>query len=176
MQKADLTADQTRRVVDRIIDRTRALHAAGYPLEVLTVSNHADAAYALLRLETEAPRRIEDVRPMLRGTGGNRSGSNIASIDPVGNVHYDQFSWHHDCGNVKERPFSAIWSDPTDARLVVLRDRTRFLPQRCRECRFLDVCNGNLRTRAEAATGNWMGMDPSCYLTDSEIAASTITG
>jgi Fe-coproporphyrin III synthase len=32
------------------------------------------------------------------------------------------------------------------------------------------ICNGNLRTRAEAATGNWLGDDPSCYLYDSEIA------
>ncbi len=171
MRKADLTAEQTRRVVDQIIDRTRALHAAGYPLEVLTVSNHADAAYALLRLETEAPRRIEDVRPMLRGTGGNRSGCNIASIDPVGNVHYDQFSWHYNCGNVKDKPFSRIWSQADDERLGVLRDRAAHLPQRCQHCRFLDVCNGNLRTRAEAATGDWLGMDPSCYLTDAEVTS-----
>jgi hypothetical protein len=32
------------------------------------------------------------------------------------------------------------------------------------------MCNGNLRTRAEAATGDWLGMDPSCYFTDEEIA------
>jgi len=174
MQKADLTAEQTRRVVDRIIDRTRALHAAGYPLEVLTVSNHADAAYALLRLETEAPDRIDDVRPRLRGTGGNRSGCNIASIDPVGNVHYDQFSWHYNCGNVKDEPFSRIWSQADDERLGVLRDRTTHLPERCRNCRFLDVCNGNLRTRAEAATGDWLGMDPSCYLTDAEVGGPVV--
>jgi len=174
MQKADLTAEQTRRVVDRIIDRTRALHAAGYPLEVLTVSNHADAAYALLRLETEGPQRMEDVRAMLRGTGGNRSGCNIASIDPVGNVHYDQFSWHYNCGNVKDERFSRIWSQADDERLGVLRDRTAHLPERCRNCRFLDVCNGNLRTRAEAATGNWLGMDPSCYLTDAEVGGPVV--
>jgi radical SAM protein with 4Fe4S-binding SPASM domain len=169
MQKVDLTAAQTRTVVDRLIERTRALHAAGRPLEVLTVSNHADAAYALLRLERERPDRLDAVRHMLRGTGGNRSGCNIASIDAVGGVHYDQFSWHYTCGNVRRQPFSRIWSDAVDPRLAVLRDRRPHLPQRCRDCRFLDVCNGNLRTRAEAATGHWLAMDPSCYLTDEEI-------
>jgi len=111
---------------------------------------------------------------MLRGTGGNRSGCNIASIDPVGNVHYDQFSWHYNCGNVKDEPFSRIWSQADDKRLGVLRDRTAHLPERCGNCRFLDVCNGNLRTRAEAATGNWLGMDPSCYLTDAEVGGPVV--
>ena len=36
-------------------------------------------------------------------------------------------------------------------------------------CRFLNVCNGNLRTRAEAATGDWLAMDPSCYLSGETI-------
>jgi len=36
-------------------------------------------------------------------------------------------------------------------------------------CRFLEVCGGNFRARAEAATGNLWGVDPACYLTDEEI-------
>ncbi|MGC8669225.1 MAG: radical SAM protein [Chthonomonadales bacterium] len=169
MQKVDLTADQTRRVVDRIFERTRRCHEAGVPLEVLTVGNHADAAYILLHLERTDPERAKAVEARLRGTGGNRSGANIAAIDPVGNVHYDQFSWHYNCGNIREKPFSALWSEASDPRLKALRERRTLLPDRCRNCRFLDVCNGNLRTRAEAATGDWMGMDPSCYLTDDEV-------
>jgi radical SAM protein with 4Fe4S-binding SPASM domain len=168
MQKVDLTADETRDVMDSIIDRTRALHAAGYPLEVLTVGNHADAAYALLRIERESPGRLSGVNERLRGTGGNRSGCNIASIDPTGHVHYDQFSWDYHCGSVKDEPFSDIWTKAADPRLAILRDRQAHLPTRCQRCRFLDVCNGNLRTRAEAATGDWLGMDPSCYLTEAE--------
>jgi hypothetical protein len=37
----------------------------------------------------------------------------------------------------------------------------------------LGLCNGNLRTRAESATGDWLGVDPSCYLTEAEIGEST---
>jgi radical SAM protein with 4Fe4S-binding SPASM domain len=170
MQRVDLTALETRRAVDRIIARSIDTQAAGHALEVLTVGNHADAAYLLLRLEREDPARAEQIRARLEGTGGNRSGCNIASIDSVGNVHYDQFSWSYTCGNIRRQPFSEIWTDAADPRLAILRNRAGHLPQRCRECRFLPVCNGNLRTRAEAATGNWLGSDPGCYLSDAEIA------
>jgi len=46
------------------------------------------------------------------------------------------------------------------------------LPQKCQDCRYLDVCNGNLRTRAEVSKGDWLGEDPSCYLTPDERATS----
>jgi len=170
LQDVDLTARQTRAAVDRVVARALAASEAGQRLEVLTVGNHSDAGYLLLRLEAEAPWRRAEALALLRGTGGNRSGCDVASIDPVGGVHYDQFSWHYDCGNVRLRPFSEIWSHAADARLKVLRDREGRLPARCRACRFLDVCNGNLRTRAEAATGDWLGPDPGCYLSDEEIA------
>lgn len=169
MQKVDLTSEQTRSIVDKIFERTQDCHEAGMPLEVLTVDNHADAAYLLLELERTQPHRYAEVEARLKRTGGNRSGCNIAAIDPMGNVHYDQFSWHYNCGNIREQPFSQIWTDATDPRLAILRDRRALLPERCQSCRFVSVCNGNLRTRAEAATGNWMGQDPSCYLTDAEI-------
>ena len=170
MQKVDLSASQIRKVVDRIFEKSRELHRQGIPLEVLTVDNHADAAYLLLQLEKDDPQQYQKVRNRLEGTGGNRSGCNIASVDPVGNVHYDQFTWHYNCGNIREQRFSKIWTDATDPRLAILRNRKAHLPDRCQSCRFLSVCNGNLRTRAEAATGDWLGFDPGCYLSDAEIA------
>ncbi len=173
MQKVDLTAGQIRTVVDRIFQKSQELHAQGIPLEVLTVDNHADAAYLLLQLEKSDPRQYQAVRARLEGTGGNRSGCNIASVDPTGNVHYDQFTWHYSCGNIREKPFSQIWTEAADPRLAILRNRRSYLPARCQACRFLSVCNGNLRTRAEAATGDWLGFDPACYLTDAEIGINS---
>lgn len=169
MQKVDLSTEQTREVIDKVFELTRKSHADGNDVEVLTVDNHADAAYVLLQLEKTEPERAAKIKEWLEGTGGNRSGCNIAAIDPEGYVHYDQFSWHYNCGNLREAPFSEIWSQATDPRLAILRDRQAMLPDRCQSCRFLSVCNGNLRTRAEAATGDWLGFDPSCYLTDEEI-------
>ncbi|MFW6059451.1 MAG: radical SAM protein [Phycisphaeraceae bacterium] len=172
MQKVDLSAEATRHVVDRIFALTRRCHQQDQPLEVLTVGNHADAAYTLMALERDAPEKADAVRDRLRGTGGNQSGCHIASIDPLGQVHYDQFSWHYTCGSVREQPFSAVWREAGDQRLAILRDRRTHLPMRCQQCQFLDVCNGNLRTRAEAATGDWLGLDPSCYLRDDEITVA----
>lgn len=174
MQKVDLEPHRIRSIVDRIFDRSIEIHRSGGELEVLTVDNHADAAYLLLRLERDGDPRLADVSARLCGTGGNRSGCNIASVDPKGNVHYDQFSWHYDCGNVRTTPFSRIWSQATDPRLAILRDRRAHLPPRCQTCRFVNVCNGNLRTRAEAATGDWLGFDPACYLTDEERMTDAI--
>ena len=168
MQKVDLTPAETRDVVDRLFALTRRSHADGKPLEVLTVDNHADAAYLLMQLEQTEPERAVDVAKRLVGTGGNRSGQNIAAIDPIGNVHYDQFSWHYNCGSIREAPFSEIWSKATDPRLAILRNRRGLLPQACQSCRFLPVCNGNLRTRAESSTGDWLGFDPSCYIDEHE--------
>lgn len=173
MQKTDLTAEQTRAVVDRIFERTKRCHEEGRDLEVLTVDNHADAAYALLQLEKTDPARAEEAWARLTRTGGNRSGCNIAAIDPVGGVHYDQFSWHYNCGSLRDAKFSDIWTQAADPRLAILRDRRSHLPARCQACRFAEVCNGNLRTRAEAATGDWLGADPSCYLTDAEIGVDS---
>ena len=33
----------------------------------------------------------------------------------------------------------------------------------------LDICAGNFRVRAEAASGDLWAPDPACYLTDDEI-------
>jgi len=144
-------------------------HRRGVAKEVLTVDNHADSAYLYLRLREEQPERAEEVRRLLGWNGGNQSGVGICSIDPLGNVHADQFSWQYSFGNVKERPFSAIWPDTSHPRMAILKDRQPHLKGRCRECRFLDVCNGNLRARAESFFGDFLAPDPSCYLTDEEI-------
>ena len=51
-----------------------------------------------------------------------------------------------------------------------LKDKRPFVKGRCKTCRFLNVCGGNFRVRAEAATGDLWAPDPACYLTDEEIA------
>ena len=41
---------------------------------------------------------------------------------------------------------------------------------RCAACRWLDVCGGNFRVRAEAVSGDVWAPDPACYLTEEEIS------
>ena len=165
----DLNPTETRRAVDHIFERAQDFHRRGLDKEVLTVDNHADNVYLYLRVRQEQPQRAEEVHQMLTWNGGNQSGIAVASVDPEGNVHADQFSWHYSFGNVRERPFGTIWTDTSEPRLALLKDRKSHLKGRCRSCRYLDICNGNLRVRAESCFDDFLAPDPACYLTDEEI-------
>ncbi|MBN2450454.1 MAG: 12,18-didecarboxysiroheme deacetylase [Lentisphaeria bacterium] len=166
----DLSHAETRRVLDLLMDRTRAFHDAGSPVECLTVDNHCDGPYVYLRLLREDPTRAAKALELLTMNGGNSSGSGIGCVSWDGTVHPDQFWRRHALGNVRQRPFSEIWTDPDNELLARLRDRKRHLGGRCAACRWLPVCNGNFRVRAEAVTGDVWACDPACYLTDEEIA------
>jgi len=171
MAARDLTASQRREVVDLIIDRTARLHAQGFPIEVLTVDNHCDGPYLYLRMLREGNPRADNVMALLRMNGGNSTGHGIACVSWDGTVYPDQFWRNQPVGNVLETPFSVIWGQPAPGSLLAqLRRKKEYVTGRCVTCRFLDVCGGNFRARAEAATGELWGVDPACYLTDEEIA------
>lgn len=170
LSKHDLAPEDTRAAVEEIFDRVEDLGARGSKLEVLTVDNPVDNVLLLERLRARDPERAAEVERMLLWNGGNQSGIAIASVDPTGWVHPDQFSWHVKVGNVRERPFSELWSDSNPV-LAPYRRRPRPLRGRCAECRHYDLCNGGLRVRAESAYGDASAPDPACYLTDAEIAA-----
>jgi 12,18-didecarboxysiroheme deacetylase len=168
--KEDLDHRETRDMVDLILDETRALYDDGLEKEVLTVDNHADGPYTYLRLKNEDPGRAEDVMELLKWNEGNSSGRGIGCISWDGKVHPDQFWRQHVFGNVLERPFSEIWTDPDNEFLQKLKEKKEHVGGRCAECRYLDICAGNFRARAEAYYGDVWAQDPACYLTDEEIA------
>jgi radical SAM protein with 4Fe4S-binding SPASM domain len=168
---ASLTLDarQARDIVDGILDRTAELDRRGVAVEVLTVDNHCDGPWLCLRMLREGNPRAREVLDLLRRVGGNSSGDRIGCVSWDGTVYPDQFWRTRSLGNVRKTAFSRIWTDPTNELLSQLRDKPRHVTGRCVPCRFLDVCGGNLRARAEAATGDPWGVDPGCYLTDDEI-------
>lgn len=169
LMSEDLDHETARRTVDLIIDRTAALHAQGYPAEVLTVDNHSDGPYLYLRMLREGNPRAAKVLELLQMNQGNSSGHGIGCVSWDGQVHADQFWRHLSFGNVRERPFSKIWTDLNNEVMASLKDKRPHLKGRCRACQFLDLCGGNFRVRAEAATGDLWLPDPACYLTDEEI-------
>lgn len=164
-----LSHEQTRAVVDEIIDETAALHAEGRHVEVLTVDNHADGPYLYLRLLEENPERAGKVFELLQYNEGNSSGRGIACVSWDGAVHPDQFWRHLTLGNVRERDFADIWTDTSNELLMRIKDKKQHVTGRCAECKWLNVCGGNFRVRAEAMTGDLWAPDPACYLTDEEI-------
>jgi len=166
----DLTHDETRKAVDLIMDLTKKLHDKGKEKEILTVDNHADGPYLYLRLLKEDPKRAAEVLELLKMNEGNNSGRGIGCISWDGEVYADQFWRHHSFGNVQKRPFSEIWTDTSEPLMKKLKEKKKYVKGRCAKCRWLDVCAGNFRVRAEAVTGDAFAPDPACYLTDEEIA------
>ena len=165
----DISHEESRKVVDYIMDRTKESFKKGSPIEVLTVDNHADGPYVYLRLLQEDSQRAKEVYDLLMMNEGNASGVGIACVDEEGNVHADQFWRHYSFGNVRSRPFSEIWTDTGNELMAKLKEKKRHVKGRCARCRWLDICGGNFRVRAEAATGDIWAEDPQCYLTEEEI-------
>ena len=168
----DLAHDETRQAVSLIFDKAEEFHQEGLDKEVLTVDNHTDAPFLLQRLWARNDPLAENALTLLRYNGGNNSGIGIAAVDWNGNVHPDQFWQHRSLGSVRERSFGQIWTDLSDPLLAALKDRHEHLKGRCHDCRFLDICNGNFRVRAELVYGDVWAPDPACYLTDREIGVA----
>lgn len=168
-----LRPDETRAAVEKIIRWADDLRRRASPIEVLTVANPADGPFLLLHLRNAADPRAGEVERRLAWNGGGLwgSGTGIACVGPTGDVHPDQFWREAVVGNVRDRPFSLIWSDPSCDLLAGLRDRLPRLRGRCAGCRFVFLCGGGFRARAAAAGDAW-GPDPGCYLSDAEVGAA----
>lgn len=170
MRDEDISHYETRQALDLIINKTRDYHQRGLNKEILTVDNHADGVYIYLSLLKSDPTRAKRVKELLTMNGGNRSGVAIGAVDWSGNVHPDQFTRNHVLGNVREEEFSDIWQNNASPIMQGLKDRKPLLQGRCSTCRWLDMCNGNFRARAEAVYDDFWASDPACYLTDEEIS------
>ncbi len=168
-RKSDVVHQTTRWAMDLLFERCWRDVEAGRDTEFVTGNNDADGVYLLGWVREHFPERLDQVRTRLVKWGGNSSGVNVANIDNLGNVHPDTFWWHYNLGNVRERPFSEIWTDVSDPLMAGLKSTPRPVKGRCGACAHLDICGGNTRVRAHQTTGDLWAEDPACYLTDAEI-------
>ena len=166
----DLSQNEKRLVLDLIVDKTMDLFQRGKPKEILSVDNHADGPYVYMRLLKDNPELAREAMSLLMVNEGNSSGSGIGCVSWDGEVHADQFWRDISFGNVRKRPFSEIWMDTSNELMFKLKEKKRYVKGRCAVCRWLDICGGNFRARAEAATGDIWAPDPACYLTENETA------
>jgi radical SAM protein with 4Fe4S-binding SPASM domain len=144
----------------------------GVERDYVTGNNDADGVYLLHWARRRFPRSEAHLRAKLAQWGGNATGVNIANIDNLGNVHPDTYWWNYSLGNVKQRPFSEIWTDTSDPIMAGLKRRPRLIKGRCGQCAYFDICGGNTRVRAMQLTGDPWAEDPACYLDDAEIGRS----
>ncbi|HSA48319.1 MAG TPA: SPASM domain-containing protein, partial [Candidatus Competibacteraceae bacterium] len=131
-----------------------------------------DGVYLLFWVRQRFPELEDHIRAKLAQWGGNASGVNVANIDNLGSVHPDTMWWHYTLGNVRERPFSAIWPDTSDPLMAGLKAKPRSVKGRCGQCQYFDICGGNTRVRAQQLTGDPWAEDPACYLDDEEIGVA----
>jgi heme d1 biosynthesis protein len=168
----DAFLQTTRQAMDLLFDACWNDIERGVQREYVTGNNDADGVYLLFWLRERFPHLEERMRRRLAQWGGNASGTNIANIDNVGNVHPDTYWWHYSLGNVRSRPFSEIWNDVSDPIMAGLKRKPRAVKGRCGACAYFDICGGNTRVRALQVTGDVWAEDPGCYLTDAEIGSA----
>jgi Fe-coproporphyrin III synthase len=163
--ESDLDHDQTRAVMDLILERTLELHARGHAKEVLTVDNHADGPYLWLWAQRHHPELAGRIWAMISTNRAQSTGQGISCVSWNGDVSPDQFWRDKVLGNVRKNSFGQIWMDPANTFLRDLRRREDLVKGKCSRCRFLDVCRGGFRARAEAKFNDLWAEDPACYLT-----------
>jgi radical SAM protein with 4Fe4S-binding SPASM domain len=168
--KDDLTPKQARQFMDLLLSKATEFQQKNINTEILTVDNHADAVYLYLKTKENNPQYANQILQLLKTNGGNSSGRGIGCVDFNGYVHPDQFWQHYNLGNIRERNFSHIWTDNNEPLLQKLRNRKQYLKNKCSRCQFLNICNGNLRVRAEAVYDDIWAQDPACYLTEEEVS------
>jgi 12,18-didecarboxysiroheme deacetylase len=168
LRDEDLDHEQTRKLIDLIAAETKKMFDDGLSPEILTVDNHADGPYLYLKMKKEDPERAGEILELLEMNEGNSSGLGIGCVSWDGEVYPDQFWRNQSLGNVRNRPFSQIWTDEKNELLMKLKEKKKHVHGRCAGCLWLNVCAGNFRARAESEGDIW-GPDPACYLTDEEI-------
>jgi len=171
MMQADLTKDERRRMVERLMERALDWNQRGVDVELLTTDNHADGVMIEQYVREHEPERVAEVHELLVRHGGCSAGRKFACVDARGEVHPCQFWRQVSLGNVRDRSFGEIWNDTENALLRKLKHVADNLTgERCGRCNYRRICGG-CRIRAEAVYGDIWADDPACYLRDDEIFA-----
>ncbi len=159
---------QARTFVSDLLDYAVQMQAQGIHKEILTVTNHTDGPYLYLLMKERDAGLAGQMLEKLSNNRGNRSGIAMMNMDWNGQVYPDQFSKFMPLGSIREKTLEEIWIEGSQP-LNTLRNKRDFLNERCKSCKWLDICGGNLRARAFMTTGDLWAMDPGCYLEDDEI-------
>ena len=135
----DTDRARSRAAIDLLVEQAFEHAQAGRHFEIVTGNNDADAVWFLRWAEARfPPERVARLRASLEAWGGNSAGLGVANIDPQGRVHPDTYWSGYTAGNVKDQPFSAIWTGD-DPMLAALRQRPRPLKGRCGACAYKAV-------------------------------------
>lgn len=163
--KMDISKDQRREAVDFIIKKAFYYYDNDIDIEVVTGNMEMDAIYFLEEFSKRYPELKDEMIRRLKRWGGNSAGRNLLNINSEGEVKPDPF-FPFSVGNILESDFRDIWSNSPDNTLKRLREHPREIEGKCKNCDWIDICNGGSRSRAWAISGDLWQEDPSCYITN----------
>jgi len=165
--KMDLTKEQRVKAVKYIIQKAFEFYDNNINIEIVTGNMEMDAILFLEEFSKRYPNLKEELKKRLISWGGNSAARKLLNIDSKGNVKPDPF-FPYTIGNILEQDFSKIWNAKSEL-LTKLRTHPRDIEGKCKNCRFINICNGGSRSRAWAIYDNLWAQDPSCYLDENFI-------
>jgi len=136
-------------------------------MEFLTVDSPQDCIHLLQSMERDGSQDLAAASDLVKSMkGGCSAGDRVANVDPHGNVYPCQFARSRDffVGNIRERPFSDLWTNSAHPVLARFREKPAHIGGKCGECGYLDLCGGGCRVRAYAKAGNFSAEDPFCFI------------
>jgi radical SAM protein with 4Fe4S-binding SPASM domain len=166
--KIDISKEERREYVEYIIDKAFEYYKDGKDIDLVTGNMEMDSVLLLKRFEKEYPEFVDKLEEKLKSWGGNSAGNRLGNMDWIGNIKPDPF-FPITIGNYLENSFDDIWLNEEDELLNRLRAMPRKIGGRCSNCKYINICNGGSRSRANAIYEDLWAEDPSCYLSDEEI-------
>jgi radical SAM protein with 4Fe4S-binding SPASM domain len=136
-------------------------------MEFLTVDAPQDCIHLIDSMERENSPDISEAKILIGSLkGGCSAGNRVANIDPQGNIYPCQFARAREfrVGNIREKPFSQVWSDNQQPVLARFRKNPRDLRGTCGNCAYRDLCGGGCRVRAFEVNRDFSGEDPFCFI------------
>ena len=161
--KMDITKNQRVKAVEFIINKAFEYYETNKDIEIVTGNMEVDAILFLQKFGQKYPQFKDEMIKRLIKWGGNSAGRKLLNIDSKGNVKPDPF-FPVTIGNILEQDFLDIWQNNPSKILMKLRKHPRELEGDCKDCKYLEICNGGSRSRAWAIYDNLWAQDPSCYL------------
>jgi radical SAM protein with 4Fe4S-binding SPASM domain len=162
----DTSLEEKRSILEYVSSKTLELFNKGVETEILTTDNHADGIFIYNSIKEKDPAHADEVVNLLKMHGGCSAGTKFANVDSRGNVHPCQFWQDYTVGNVREKPFSQIWTSD-DELMVKLREKDQHVTGKCGDCDYKSLCAG-CRIRARAVHNDIWAEDPACYLSAKE--------
>jgi radical SAM protein with 4Fe4S-binding SPASM domain len=162
-ERLQVNAPEVTRALTLLYGKAKEIHPD--EMEFLTVDAPQDCIHLLQSMERDGLPDLQDARELLASlNGGCSAGERVANVDPRGNVYPCQFARSPAflVGNIRDRPFSAMWNDDTSHVLSRFRKKPPDFGGKCRSCAYLPLCGGGCRVRAYAQSGDFAGEDPFC--------------